>query len=390
MKELIKNIVPTKYNGNLLDESEKKSKKYGLFLDFLKINYKGFPNFDYVTGLKVDKQPYGTKTFKNLYKLSYRGHEFGVLENEPRSAIIDKTLNQFKLSNHLFYTLPAESIQNLLEEFTKSVGLTYYSLNRVDIALDFEGAKHDVHGLVKGFHNNELLISGRQKKVDFYTHTIKGKIETTGVKIGSRTTSRFLRIYNKTLESKSNIKTDITDAWQKFGLKGEIWRYEYQLNSAFLRDLEAVDLNTIFSDNGLYNLLKKANSNHFDIKYNTGKKETNKEASFELFSWRSVRACLNVIFDEVKRIKRNIKETFIGQQRMIKGLLRSYFSTGQRLEYIVPLKIMLDDFQLWEWFGKKLPFYLDEFVKAQYIKTFDRKLFINDMNFELCELESQI
>jgi len=273
----------------------------------------------------------------------------------------------------------------LLKELYRSMGLAFKSFNRVDVAVDFCGVSHDVEGVVRSLAVNALRVSGRKKAINFYSETVKGNTVYEGVKIGSRTSSRFLRIYHKTKELKSNLKTYILDSWAALGLdKSNVWRYEYQINAAFLRDLEGLTIDSLMTKDGIYSLLKKAQNNHFELRYNTGKKEVNKEKPFYMFDWDVLENTVKTVASEIKKIKRVVKETFIGQQRMIKGLLRSYFSKRQkRIEYLLPLKIMLNDFDLWEWFGKKLPFYIDEFSKKMIIGEADLRTFNDDFIVEI-------
>jgi DNA relaxase NicK len=296
------------------------------------------------------------------------------------------------LENHLFYTRPLEAIKNQLEEVTELMGLSFKNFNRLDVALDFQEDTHNVNDLLRSICANEVLISGREKDINIYSQTKKGKMSFQGIRIGARTSSRFLRIYNKTLESKKVLKTYINEAWLSLGFDSTevnpVWRYEYQLSSKYLRDVEGLTLDVVFSNDGLFNLLKAANTNHFDLKHNTNKSEVNKERTYSFLCWSAVSASVGVVFKVLKKLKRTIKETLIGQQRMAKSLLRSYFSTGQRLEYILPLKLMLNDFDLWQWFGTKLPFYIDEFKKAQLFKTLDMSQLRNDLQYQIWEYEN--
>ncbi|OUS02887.1 hypothetical protein A9Q86_02230 [Flavobacteriales bacterium 33_180_T64] len=374
--------VPDKYNGNQLTQV----KNYALFMDYINVNFTGSPVFNF-EGVKATFEDYGTKVFDKRVTIDYKGQEFGTLVFSPRSAIIDEHLCQFKLSNHLFYTNSLSTIKNQLIELTELMGLTYKNINRLDIALDFNESNHNVTALLRNICNNDVLISGREKDVNIFSQTKKGKMTFQGVRIGARTSSRFLRIYNKTLESKKNLKTYILDAWSNMGITNDetnpVWRYEYQLSNKFLSELEGITLDSIFSNEGLFNLLKTANSNHFELKHNTEKAQVNQEQNFAFICWDSVANTLELVSKTITKIKRVIKETLIGQQRMVKSLLRSYVSTGQRLEYILPMKIMLSDFGLWDWFSKKLPFYLNEFEKKQFIKSFNRSQFNEDLITEI-------
>ena len=83
----------------------------------------------------------------------------------------------------------------------------------------------------------------------------------------------------------------------------------------------------------------------------------------------------------IGKLKRTIKETFIGQQRMIKGLLRSYFSSGHDIRFLLPVRGILDTFDLWEWYNMKVPQYIQEFREREKIKIIDLKQY--ELDFKL-------
>lgn len=367
-----------KYNGCQLD----KGLKYALFMDWLTLNLEGKPSFQ-SDRINEDVQDYGTPQFKDRALIEFDGVKFGTLTYNNRMGKINQHLVQLKLENHLFYTLPLPKIYEMLTDFLRLSTLKFTGVNRLDLALDFNESQHDVKNLMLDMFNGCVLMGGRSKDLNIYTETKKGRINLNGFQLGSRSSARFLRCYDKTKEQVKSVKTYIFDAWEQLGLKSteddHVWRFEYQLTNTFFSDLENVSLENLFSAKALFNLLKFASANHFELKQNTGKKETNKEESYTFISWSRVAKSIGVNETPLKKIRRIIKETLIGQQRMIKGLLRSYFSTNQSAEFLFPMKRILMDFSLREWFDRKLPFYLDEFRKQQIIVTYDRKKFNDDL-----------
>lgn len=365
--------VADKYNGYQLDRVS----KYGLFMDYLIINLEGIPVLK-ADGLKADVQEYGTKVFKERVNLTFEGQKFGVLTYSPRSRIIREDLCQLKIENHLFYTMSLEALREMIERALVVLSLEYVAVNRLDIALDFNESTHCTKNMIQRLNNGTVLISGREKEVQLNAVTKKGVMTFQGIRIGSRTSSRFLRIYNKTIEKEKVVKTYISDAWEKIGIKenenNHVWRYEYQLSGTFVNSLNGVDLETIFSRIGLFNVLRKANKNHFQLKINTGKTEVNKEQDFNYVNFNEVARSMGVIVGDIVPLKRTIKETLIGQQRVLKSLLRNYVSGGQMETYIPTIKAIVKSFDLADWFYKKLPYYLDEFQQAQMFKDFDREL----------------
>ena len=231
--------------------------------------------------------------------------------------------------------------------------------------------------------NGDFLIAGREKDVNVYTKTKKGKIEFTGVQIGKRSSSRFCRIYNKSREmERGSLKPYITTLWETLGLKGDIWRYEYQLSNKYLTDIEGIDIDSLFNKDFLYNLLEKARANHFEIKHNTGKSEVNKEQTYDFIDFKKVGEIIGLVQNAIGTIRRTIKETFIGQQRMIKGLLRSYFSSNHDIRFLLPVRRILNDFDLWDWYNRKISQYIHEFRFKEMIKCVDLRTYEEDFRLE--------
>ncbi len=369
--------VPDRYNGDLLDTN------YAFNLDYLIFNLRGNPILDTSNDLLVNVAEYGTKVFKHRAEIKYKGEIFGTIVYRPRSTVLDKDLVQMQLQNHLFYTKSPNELREITENVIKLLNLEYDGLNRADLALDFMGNQHDIPNFLKGIFDGKFLIAGREKDVNVYTKTKKGRIDFTGIQIGKRSSSRFCRIYNKSVEmQRGTLKPYITTMWEKLNLSGEIWRYEYQLSNKFLREIEDLTLENIFDKNFLFGLMEMARKNHFEVKNNTGKSELNKEKNHNFIDFDKVRENIKASAKAVGRLVRNIKETFIGQQRMVKGLLRSYFSSGHDIRFLLPIRRILNDFNLWDWYNRKFSDYLREFRDKEKIIYMDYYQYEKDFKLE--------
>lgn len=370
-------IVPDRYNGDLLDAG------YALNIDYLILNLSGNPITDSQNDLTIDLADYGTKVYQHRATLTYKGEVFGSMVFKPRSVILDENLVQLQLENHLFYTSSPAQLRKKVNEVIDILGLDFIGVNRLDIALDFSQEQHDIPNLLRGIFNGDFLISGREKDVNVYTKTKRGKIDFTGIQIGKRSSSRFCRIYNKSIEMQTGtLKPYISSHWDSMGLSGNIWRFEYQLSNKYLSEQDGLSLDVLFSKNFIYNLLQKARSNHFEIKENTGKSEVNKEKTFNFIDFEKVGQVIGLINGAIGKLRRTIKETFIGQQRMIKGLLRSYFSSNHDVRFLLPIRRILNDFELWEWYDTKISIYLAEFRDREKIKLMDLSRYQMDFQLE--------
>lgn len=380
-------LKAVRYNGYLLDVKQKRQirrgKRYAFFMDFLIMNLKGIPIFEDVTKFNFEFSDYGTKTFENKVTINYEGKRFATMVFNPRSRVMPAELVQFQLENYLFYTMPLKELGELVKEVIGAMGLKYKGLNRLDLALDMAIQGEYVTNVLQALNLQYLRVSGRKKKIQYHYETQNGVQVLEGATIGKRSSGRMLRIYNKTKENEKTLKTYINDAYDKIGIdKSDVWRYEFQLGNAFLRKIE-INFENLFDIDFLFNLFNEGNNNHFSLKHNTGKKETNKEKDFYLFDFYHVRKYLGYLKVGITRLKRNIKESFIGQQRIIKGLMRSYFSSGQNKDYLTPIDSIINDFRLWSWFEKKKLPYIKEFYKAGIFKTVDVDLLKMDLNVNI-------
>lgn len=368
-KDLKTANVPIQYNGDLL------ANNLMFVTDYMILNFKGIPIVQDSNGLKFTPHEYGTKVFKDVLDVHIGGSLFGTMYCTPRSKIIKHDLIQFKVENSLFYTKTGFQLLHYFNTLLNTLEIEFDGVNRLDLAVDYMDSKITTN-ILECLTSKRFRLSGRQKEVKFFSLTNTGYIDFQGVQIGKRTSSRFLRVYNKTLEMNTQkMKPYILNAWNSNKMQGEIWRFEYQLNSKFFKDVKNVSLNNLFQKDFLVSLLELARKNHFEIKHNTDKSEINKEKTFDFMPMSLIRECAKIPFLYIEKIKRSISETLIGQKRLIKGLIRGYASTGQNIRYLSPLKEILKDFALFDWFFMKVGFYFDEFKKLQLTKNLSFTLF---------------
>ena len=376
-KTSIRRREAAKYNGFQLDGI--KAKKYALYIDYLVLNCSGFPNLKN-TKLTVDEAPYGTRQFHKRVELSNEHHQIGTLLYDRRNDNVQITdWCQIKLDNHLFYTTPLSEIKTYLQSLLSDLQVDVHSINRLDIALDYPNASNKTQKLLQGLASERFIMGGRPKDVTIHSKTNKNGVEYQGVSIGRRGALRFGRLYDKTRElNEKGHKEYITKSHENIGLKGNIWRLEYELKNGFLTQIEHFTLYDIFDKTKLYNIFLSACDNHFKIHKKKKRAEINKMPIFNFLNFDKVAKGIQTVVQKVTKLKRVIKETIIGEMRLIKALLRNYFSSNQRLEYMLALNATLETFELNSWYENKLPEYLQEFKKKQIFKTFNSEQFIED------------
>lgn len=364
-------------------------------IDYLILNLEGQPFGEFPENSEFRLKPYdyGTKIFEIRADLYYQDLKVGIYTAKPRSAIISENLGQLQIENNLFYTLSNKELKNILSKFCEETSYLWKSTNRLDICLDRCDLNNTYRNLYKNIVDGETLISGRPKNIQSYFETYKGKSILNGFQVGKRTSDKIIRCYNKTLSLQLTEKPYINEYYVNNGLKNEnVWRFEFQLNSAFFRGLNEhskADENIsesitwgIFDKANLYELLKIANKGFFELRENTGKSQINKEKLIPLFDFDNLQSQISKFTPIIKRLKKVVLSSTTIKKRLAKSLFREYYSNNQDLSYIVALNLLLEDMDmttekpLLHWFNNKLHFYLHEFrTKEKLVNDFDTSLF---------------
>jgi hypothetical protein len=364
-------------------------------IDYLIINLEGQPFGEFPEHSKFRLKPYeyGTKIFELRADLYYEDLKIGIYTARPRSAIMSEQFAQLQFENNLFYTLSNDALRGVINAFCDETNYIFKSVNRLDICLD----KSDINNSYRNLYSNVVagnyLISGRPKNLQSYFETYKGKSVLNGFQIGKRTSDKIIRCYNKTLSLQLTEKPYINEYYSNNGLKNDnVWRFEYQLNSAFFRGLNEhskADVNIsqamtwgIFDKANLYELLKIANKGFFELRENTGKSQVNKEKLIVLFDFDFLQSQITKFNPIIKRLKKVVLSSTTIKKRLAKSLFREYYANNQDISYIVALNLLLEDMdmttenQLLVWFQNKLHFYLHEFrTKEKLVNDFDSELF---------------
>ena len=361
--------VPVGYNGHQLDGTGLKDERKNGFssvtvnIDYLIVNlvgtlannerndldnrFEGLHN----ENLEIKKlNDYGTKVFRGAYTVLWFGEEIGNLFTSPRSEVLPAGFCQFQFRNHLFYVFDLSQLKTFMYELTEITGLRFSGINRLDIAVDTSDSHGFFASVIDGIRSKMFRIAGRTKNFSLHYETHEGHSILNGYSVGKRTSSRYLRVYNKSLEMRQKPKGYIRENWVQNGIDPwDVWRFEYQLNNRFFKDLIEYGYGTeqdftwsIFDRANLVKLLSMAQKNHFDIRFNTGKSETNKEKEFRLFDWQTI---LKNINDHkktcLKRLDRRLDVSQTMVKRAIKSMLRQYYDSKQDLTYLLPVNALL-------------------------------------------------
>lgn len=361
-------------------------------IDFLILNFSGFSDFSNRGFFEMESLEKKTRNFQNIFKVLYKGNFIGTLLSDPYDgSVLDKNFKQFQFENSVFYSYKLSDLKNIVFEFLLEYKLDFQGINRLDIALDSVNSTDFFQSFVNDLLAKEKLLSGRKKHFVPYYEFNQGSSVLTGFVVGKRSNSRFLRVYNKSLNLKEVPKQYINDWHAVNGLNGEIWRFEYQLNNKFFSELYRFENDkcehvfwSIFDEKNLLKLFNLALENHFEIRENTGKSEINKEKKINFFDFSKVKNVLENSKIQIVKIKKSIENKVIGVKRTIKTLFQEYYVSNQ-LEYEFPITIfnLLNKYDLFAWFERKRNEYLADFREKEKIKyRFDNELLIK--HFELC------
>lgn len=365
-------------------------------IDYLIINLKGdlspithTNSFDFVIA------PYGTKTFSNKFDVFYKKEKIGIIVNEPRSNIIAPDLNQLQFENHIFYSRSLAELKQIIIDLTDSYNLEFTSINRLDVAFDINDKENYYRKLNTSLNNGGVRLSGRKKTFNQYNELVKGVCINNGFTLGQRSSSKMLRVYNKSLNLQIKEKDHIIQWYKENDFKNvDVWRFEYQLNSSFFSNLKSFghdkdfyDVNkeklklpfedltfAIFDYGALINLVIMAQTNFFELKENTGKKQINAEKSISfILDFDYLLSISSDYKPTFKRLKTTHVPNVTKRKRLAKSLFREYCANHQNVTYIVALNRVLlevnpyDEKPLIEWFTQKMSFYLAEFKEVEKI-----------------------
>ncbi len=361
-------------------------------IDYLVLNCSGnWSNFDNLntSTLRLELQDVGTKVFKRRYFLISENQKVATILCQPHSKAIKQDLIQVQISNHYFYTYSLFTLKRLVELYIiKFLNLSLNSISRLDISIDFDNRNNIVEQLAHLIQNNRVLLAGRDKAFTPYYVFNQGKSTLTGLTIGKRSSSRFLRVYNKSLEMQQNPKEYIINRWKKNGLSPtNVWRCEYELTSQFFinKQIDNHTINTqIFNTKALIQLFQEAERNHFEIKTNTNKSELNKEKTIPFFEWTMLLNSCNDDNDKlvnISKIQKIIEPSLLVQKRVLKASIREYYISKQQHQNIFLIQYIIEKYHLHDYLDTKINFYIDEFEKLQKAPfQFDLNLFYEHLS----------
>ena len=377
----------SKYNGGSFD-----NRPFVIGIDYLQLNLIGEVEFtsdtaEYELGdFKILHTEKGSKHFEAIFDVFYKDELLGKANCFPRATkVLDSRTIQFKVDNQKFYD--GSDLQQTLKEFFDVFGLTCRNVTRLDVFMDSYGFHNGVtlNDLDYLIDSGKVVSNTRVKDKSKYSLKQGGKFISSGFSWGSRSSFRFLRIYNKTTELESSGKKYIKRFHQANGLtERDVFRFEYELKNDFFKCVDSFKFEDIFTKEGQFEILDTARKGHFSFVWEDGQKRNDRKKPLQLFDWEAMRKLPEFIYDYERKRKVPQGYTQQGVQRLVRSLFKEYINTEQSLKTLQTMFFVLHEYDLGEWFLKKEEHYKKEFMKLRnYQYPFNENIYKND--WELCQ-----
>lgn len=330
-----------------------------VFLDWLTYSVKLHctePDLSYHDDFDFQVLPQTGRTFKNLVEVYYKNDKFGILSYGGHGAI-SAFAGQLQIENSFLY-IDQQELRQIIYWLEMHVGFTRTNVSRLDIAIDFPENSPlfpRASSLVTQLYSGELLLSGREKKLEIYSNVTKGGLVVDGISLGNRSSAKFLRMYNKTKELVNKPKRHIERYHSQFFSDQNIWRLEVQLNTAFWAGLKEDSLELSLWGERYLNIMHVALDGFFSFHLNQGKAEVNKNDSVDLINWKEIQSLKPNQWQTVEKQPRNVVDDPVKKvQRAIKSNFREYFKDQRNILPLEATAYYMHKYSLHNWFEMKV------------------------------------
>lgn len=169
--------------------------------------------------------------WRHIIKVSAYGQTVGTLCYGPRSNMLGENVAMFTADNALLYKCGWYLHYQAVAD---RIGFVPQSITRVDFALDFQMFNNGMkpRDLITAFFNEDVRKVGLSKWRA--VGECRDGIVCEYLAFGSRSSSVFTRLYNKSKELREQVrKTYIEDLWKKGGMAegADVWRLEFQIQA---------------------------------------------------------------------------------------------------------------------------------------------------------------
>jgi hypothetical protein len=262
----------------------------------------------------------------------------------------------------------------------------------------------------------QIDTKGKISKYCPYYTKIDGKMKLTGWSMGSRSSDKFIRCYNKSAEILLSHKDYIREYWNKnkMDLPADVYRFELQLTSKWFREVkpfklvkdDACEISTekiitnllsISSKDSLLNLLELGLKNYFDFYLEDERKKRNDDKiPFMIFDWNQIRKGATRVYEYVRQKLRHQKFTWRQKMIIVRNLYREYIINFQDAGWLKYVARVVWDYNLIDRWDKMKERYTKEFLQTLSVHyDWDNSKFNTDwathyMNFRISGITEQL
>jgi hypothetical protein len=246
-------LTPTEYNGGQLDKLQfPDDLPYSVGIDWCELSLRGDLSYldkseEYAKNdYKLVRLDIRSRHFNSAFSVYYLNDLFGTIFFSPRSKVIPVEVIQFKIDNQHFYKAGRHRLNFAITHFLTEFDVTFNNFTRLDIYIDFYKFNNNLsfEDFAHRYSVGQIDTKGKISKYCPYYTKIDGKMKLTGWSMGSRSSDKFIRCYNKSAEILLSHKDYIREYWNKnkMDLPADVYRFELQLTSKWFREVKPFKL----------------------------------------------------------------------------------------------------------------------------------------------------
>lgn len=298
---------------------------------------------------------HGTGNYAHLWDCYHYGELLGQLQTHPRVKQMKEESVNLKIDNSRLY---CEGLIRDLAEFQDENNLTFKNVTRLDLAIDNVKCQDELNSYLTD-KNSGLVKIGKSKVSGFKFEEENRQFGSFYV--GSRSSDKFLKVYNKSLEIlQSSKKSYISDFWAKNNVSGDaIYRLELQMRSKAIKDIRYFKLEKLASQNYLYSIFKSSAKDYLTFGLKNGKKDSNKS---RLDRINLIEREIPIFASYLEKSERLETGDIYKAKLTIKLLFKiDFVERSNTLHFYQTVKDLIERYQLEDWYKMKKVEWIHEF-----------------------------
>jgi hypothetical protein len=226
----------------------------------------------------------GNQFYRDFYGIFHNGNRFGNMLSGVQPKY-NMPLNdvQIEVANNKLYE---NDWLNSLRKIASDLGGTFHNFTRLDIAID-GGKFFETHERMKA---KEIVLIGRAAVNDYYIRK-KGSPDRVinGYYIGSRKSSKSIKVYNKTNELTRSNKRYIENYWKQNNIdtSRDVQRMELTMRNDESKKYDDIDWNKLDQPSHLASIMKSNMSKFAEYRIPHGKNSA-RWPKVEMINWNQL------------------------------------------------------------------------------------------------------